>query len=414
MARAAFLLLLALAVLLPPGTARGEETAGLFRLWREGQIAQLAPRLAAAMARHPEDVDLQLLEGLLALGEEQAERARAAFAAVLARAPDYDDARIGLARAELRLGDAEAAHAVLAPLAWRIAEDPDLLALFLRIHLARGRRDLAEAVFWHFCALHARDPAMLEAAGEIALRTGLRRPRPNFAAAADWRAFAYARREWSDGDPGRGEARLALIHLHPDGSSLLLATDWRRRSSREEAAVEIGQGLPFAAGDLRLTLALAPSGRTLPLASGEVLVEAPAFGGIGTTPPVAGLHLALRRYRDGTAVMGGPQLRFAPGGAELHLRADLARDAGGRLDVGAGIRVDVPVSGSLQLSLAAGWLRDVEDAGKAEHGYDLSLGWSRTLPDGMRLFCDLTVTARRNGAVATGCGVALRMREDGR
>ena len=410
MARAALLLLLTLVALWPPPAARGEEVAALLRLWREGRIAQLAPRLAAALRRHPRDVDLRLLEGLLALRQGRAEAARAAFAAVLARAPDYDDARIGLARARLRLGDAEGAHAVLASLAWRITEDPELLALFVRIHLARGRRDLAESVLWRFRAVHARDPAMLEAAEEIARRSGLSRARAVPVIADDWRAFAYVRREWADGDPGRGEARFALVNLRPDGSSLLLATDWRRRFSREEAAVRIGRGLPLAGGDLRFTLALAPSGRTLPLASGEVLFEAGAPGHTGTARAAPALSLALRRYRDGTAVMGGPRLRFALGGAELRLRTDLARDAGGRFDVGAGARVDFAVGRRLRLFLAVGWLRDAEGGGGPEHEYALSLGWSRTLTSGARLFCDLTLTARRGTALATGCGVALRLR----
>lgn len=389
-----------------PHPARAEDVAGLFRLYREGRIGELAPRLEAALAAHPGDVDLRLLEGLFALRRDEPERARRAFAAVLDRAPDYEDARIGLARAHLFLGDPEAAHAVLAPVARRLVTDPDVLELFLRIDLARGRRDLAEAKLWRFREVHAGDPAMLEQAGSIARRTGLL---PGAAASAGedgWHAVAYARREWVEGDGGRAEGHLALSRSMPDGSTIALATDWRRRFSREELGVSLVRTAPLPAGTLETAFAFAPGGRTLPRASAGLSFTAAALGEKSGVFLAPGVHLSLRRYRDGTAVIGGPQLALRSGRIDAGVRADLARDAGGRTDLGISARFGWRVDGRLRLVLAAGLLRD--DEGRREHEHGLSFGWSWERGDGTRLFCDVGLVHRGDTAFASGCGVALR------
>jgi len=395
------------------------ETAHLFALYRAGDLDRLERALAAARRERPGDVDLRLLAGLLALRRGRTDEAERHLRAVLRRAPDYRDARLALARLRHWRGDPEEARALLAPLASEAAEDPEVLALFVDLALAGGapaeaRARLAEA------RRRGRIPA--SRLGWIARRIAAAERRVRAAAfrgdapapparrlrgpAGGLRLLAYARRaRWSDGRAPWSEGRLALLWRPDAVTAVELGGTLRRRFGTTDLLLDLALVRREADGSAwRLALGLGPGAGFSPRIGIEGELEHPFRPGEPHVPRLLA-RLRLSRYREGTALLGGLGLRLAPTGATgLALRADLARDAGGRLDVGGSLRLDLDL-GRARLFGGLGLLLDDERGRVTER--TLFAGFHLPLREGVRLFCDLDLVRRDAVRVGAGCGLAL-------
>ena len=256
-------------------TMRLEEAESLLNIWADVD---------------PDDSEIALRRGLIALTRGQPSEAAESLERSLARLPDQPDAELLLAKAENNGGSPAAAADRLERL---LASDPDNVAAWLELAAARwelGQSEPALAAYEEVLKRDPHDDAARRAAGEIALDLG----RPEEALAAAGAVLAHWPRDFR--------------------SKLVEAKALQRLGRREESAAAfaavkgieaVREAIPGLVEDVRRD----PADAALQFEVGRLLLE----------------H---ENRAEGAAYLESA-LRMAPGDAEAHRLLGRFYDASG-------------------------------------------------------------------------------------
>ncbi len=423
-----------------PGTGRASQSV---YEWARG-LAD-AGRLTAALAvvesglrKHPEDVDLRLLEGQILIRRGRFEEAFAVLERALHRAPDYRDLRILSARAAWFDGRRERALGILAPLLRAAPPDVEAWALAARIQVAGGNRGAARRIWARLASSRPDLPEPLLALGDLAredgrlelaayyydrvlgLPGGAAKARPRLAQLAkEKRRFRLTLLgSYSDfDDGGRDDWRDGYLELswrRSAATTLRLSTFRRHRFGESDAGALVGATYRLDARTwLEGGIGAAPGARFSPRLETTAGISRVLWRSRGRRGNTVGLLRGrARRYRDGTVVsleLGLAQY-FFDGGSWLTGAFLATRDESGHFEPSLSIRGDLRVTPDLRLFAGSSLEEDELETGTVSYRTYFA-GFSLDLDDRLRLLASAALADPDSGArrrsVELGISVAF-------